>query len=290
VSEPATECGRCEAPTADGAHLCTGCTRKLTAALWQVPEAALDLEDAETRQTRVRRPESAGGAGRSLVWDEAAAKAREQLQTTLTRWVTWTREAHTVSRINPDPDARAMILTTAPQAPRTQRPADLAAWLTRFTQWLRHRPESTQLYAELQDALTAAREAVDAPERIYFHGYCLHKDDEHGTCTARLYTAESTGPITCPRCSHVHEARTLRDKMLAAAHERMLTATEVTRLLSRPPFQLIGAHDVANWTKRGILTPTGKDPRGRALYRVGDVILTRAEMDERHNRKGTTAA
>jgi hypothetical protein len=285
----ATTCGVCAAPTIDGAHLCHKDTNRLRAALWRVPAAINQLTIAETRQAHIRNPDAPATPGRSLVWNEAAARARENIEALLRSWAAYVRDNH-LTRIE-HPETRELVRILRPAPPTSPNPGDVAVWLTRHIGWLRRQYTAPDVLDELTCALDEAHTVIDAPERIHFHGYCLHEDEEHGVCTARLYTTDNDAErfIACPRCGHLHEAHSLRRKMLAAASDRHLTATDLTRLLSRPPFELIGAHDVANWAKRGIITPAGHDHRKRHVYRVGDVILAKARMDERRQ-KGTTAA
>lgn len=259
-----TVCQLCRKHSGDNAPVCTTCAHHTHTALHTVADwLAEDLDTLLTRQTRYGTPTTphTHTPDPPLPCDLRATEARTILHTTLTAWATTIRDA-----IGGTPPARL---------------APLAAWLTHYTDWLRHAPYAPQANDEIQAAVTQALRLVDIPPRPEYAGHCT-------TCGQPVYAVHLRPGLPCrrPGCTGTvpdpHQARLDR---LRALDDTLMTPAEASTCLARAgltltPSAIRGHARRGNLSQRGtrrILTRSQQPGTARRtvtvpVYRFGDIL------------------
>ena len=250
-------CDFCHLPnSADHAAIDPACTELLRGLLGNVRAALDELTTSLTRQTRI----GAGSGGRKgserpLPFDLAASEAADALLArTVTRW--------------------AMDIWRATQSPlKTIPPTDPIAYLLARVDQIRFRGYAVTLMLELQAALDAAWATVDIAAEYVEAGLCDH-------CGSRLRAHPIDLMITC-QCGKTYDVYSKRQRLVAEAEDRWLTAKEIERLVdvflrtgaSEKVKRRIPSGSVRAWASRGEIEMRGFGADGRSpVYRLGDVF------------------
>jgi hypothetical protein len=286
-------CPTCTKLIQGAAAICSGCANHLTLTLLRVPAVVADLEITLARED-VRRSTSGGGGddGKPLPFHVGAGKAHDDLKAILVSWARLVSEEREWFELAKDADGKAMFTEDGPvtihHATTDLTCADtgpsIARWLALYVQdWLAYHPAAPEAHDEIMCAIQDARAAVDIPEEVVLVGVCRQADKEGIVCTARLYAETRAKAVVCPACGTAHSVKSRQQQALAAAEDKVLTLTQITRGLTRSGVA-ISQNTVRSWVRRGKLEPaydkkghTRRDTRGVAMYRVGDVLDLYAE-------------
>lgn len=273
VSPPLNRCGvaGCDQPTGD-AYLCARCAHRLVGDLVAVPWLLNHLAITLARADRVGAPLGATSAGTPLPFRWRATQAAVTLTLTLDPWV------RRVAR------QRGLVLDVEPTA------LALVGWLATHIAYVRQCPDAAELVDEVRYAIDQVRRAIDRPPALFYGGPC-------DACNRDLYCgADDLGRPTVAviqcACGRTYDTASRRDKLLAAAHDMLATATEIAQALPSLYGRRIPVDTIRSWINRGRLIPRAWLHRGavytqrqadhdRPLCRIGDVIDLARLRDER---------
>jgi hypothetical protein len=209
-----------------------------------------DLDVTLSRQTS-RMGRGGHGASVPLAFDPRASEAGWVLRSALVGWVRQLQEAKPEEW--PDNTAQAM-----------------AAWLSVRLQRLVRHPAAGEAHGEITDAVRAAQRVTDrAPER-QFAGRCA--------CGAALYAKPGAGKVQCRDCdAEPVDVGTQLDQMRDQVRDRLAHPTAAAALLARLEIKAPES-TIRRWAAQGRILAHGTDPRGRNLYRIGDILDTITQM------------
>jgi len=246
-------CEACNARPAPDATVCITCMDHLISEIASVGAyhgLAYDLDIAMAKLSKFR-PSPGGRSGsdeRPLMIDERASDAAGHLKAALARW------------------ARVIVDDTGAEQP-SDALAGIAFWMRRRVRWLAYHHEAAKAYEEICDAVRAARIAVDRPRDRVYSGPC--------DCGRDLYAWPGDAWAVCRGEEHEEplmwpvDAR--REWLLQQAADFVGTTSQVAAALSRHDRPVTPAV-IRGHAFRGNLRPVWADSRGRALYRLGDVL------------------
>ncbi|MFC0706590.1 hypothetical protein [Cellulomonas uda] len=169
--------------------------------------------------------------------------------------------------------ARAIAEVRAHPRPRRDLCA-LAEWLLGQLGWLAFNDDGPRRVQVLTEAVVMARAVIEHPhdDRAY-RGRCAAVVDGE-ECTAPLYAKPTAPTATCRRCGAEHDVSTQRDRLLAEARERRVTATQAALALQGMGVPVMPS-TVRSWVHRGALVAQGsaRSTTGSRtpVYRLGDV-------------------
>jgi LSD1 subclass zinc finger protein len=234
---PADHCDRQMPGTS---QICGACAAQLGRALADVPFLAAQLGVTLARQS------SKASGGRSatvpLPYDQRAAEAAWVLRSALTGWV----------RLLADDDRPADDL------------ASMARWLTQRHHALTRHPAADEAHGEITSAVRQAERAIDRRAERWYAGRC-------GDCDTDLYARPGAAMVRCAACPAEYDVDDRRQELLAAAEDTLAGAALIAQALTSLG-QPVTPERLRQWAHRGRIVAHGADQRGRALYRVGDVI------------------
>lgn len=269
-------CGR---PIPDTAYTCPTCQTELARSLRRAAELWPHLQATVARQTTVtasprtsrpRRPATGPACpwcthpscqgvrrGQAAARSEPAAAREDKLVFDIAvseiSWVTqetinaWTRYISTRRGWAVSTDTAARLL-----------------WLAWNTNWLAHQSEAHNAYDELGKLENLIENAIAQPQATWYAGPCSQ-------CGRDLYADVGADYVECPTCWLHYDVHARRDELLQAVEDQLERAAELARALAG--FGLdVTRHRIATWEARGIIIRHGTDPKGRPLYRVGDII------------------
>ncbi len=282
-------CGRCGRPVADNAYVDTRCAGELARALGEAGDL---VDEAAVTAARLARY---GTGGRPAVEDQlpynwAATDALWAVGNVLTTWARHVIETrgNAPGRAGPTigPLCRAGLSCkhTSCQTIRTRalpHPVARAAhWLATQTEWLRHRPEAVEAVDELLDACALLRRTADRPPQMWYAGPC--DPQRPPQCAGELYALPGASAVRCRECGMRHDAAERREWLLDAARDSLANATLLATALTALGLKVTPSM-VYNYADRGRIVAHGTDERGRALYRVGEVIDIVTELAARRS-------
>jgi hypothetical protein len=170
---------------------------------------------------------------------------------------------------------RSPVDWTAAQA-RDNLETQLAICGTDITQ-IRRAPRAGRLLHTLATAITTAYRTIDRPPNRHFLGQC-HARSGDLVCHAELWAHSGTRTVTCTQCETRHDVGGRQATLLAAAADRLATATDIANALTTLDHPITAAR-IRKWKQRGRLL---ERPEGSKLYRLGDVIeLLADDIDRR---------
>lgn len=281
----------CTSSCPDNAYLCLACSSELRDLLTGMPQLLDELETTITRQARV----GSGDGGRKSAETPVPFHGRAgQLASTLqSALVTWAR--HVTETRGIEIQLRRPIYgpyhplcphETCAQIQRlTEHPEGVAAvWMAGHVDWLRHRQEVTEAFAELVSLHRRAHHVIDRAPDLWYCGPC-------DICSADLYARAGATLVQCrtPQCDFRIEVADRREWLLRAAEDMLANATDLARAVTALG-QTVTPERVRKWADRGRLIAKGVEawrmtPAGeqtyRPTYRIGDVLNLLAADAER---------
>ena len=260
----------CDLPAKSG-YMCGACQAELQRALASVPGVLGDLDVTLSRQTS-RMGRGGHGAAVPLAFDARASEAGWVLRNTLVGWVRIMQEG-LIPGIGPvcldceHPSCRWIAYSHSEPA---NTPQSMAAWLSRGLERLVRHPAASEAHGEITTAVRAAQRVTDrAPER-QFAGRCA--------CGAALYAKPGAGKVQCRDCdAEPVDVGTQLDQMRDQVRDRLAHPTAAAALLARLEIKAPES-TIRRWAAQGRILAHGTDPRGRNLYRIGDILDTITQM------------
>jgi ribosomal protein L37AE/L43A len=285
-------------PIHDNAYICAGCGQTLTKALHHIADLFAELDVTLTRQACIGSTNGAplpmevdpdplpknviiwGVAVQPLPFHLGASEVRRAVINVVTTWARIILEE------------RGMDLPPIPEPPigpvcnpteckhqsctvirwhiQDSETVHAAKFIGEYVWWLRHRPEAPEAFKDLTLADRDLERVIDRPAPMKYAGPC-------NICRKDLYVREGAAMVECRPCGMTYDMDQRREYLLKCAEDRLERAAQIARAvtdLGSP----ISADRIRKWAERGRLLPHATDPRGRPLYRVGDVTeLLRSE-------------
>lgn len=282
-------CGR----PADGAFICSSCTRALEIALGNISSYWADLDTVKARQTRYG--DTGGGRGGdkpipidvrfgALEWVEkldaegrivgmepwipVGTALQDAVKNTIS---TWTRIVMDEKPLLHGPVHPACLHVGCSTLRRSRWPADTVGSCCRYllghADWMRTKDWAPDILDEMDDLEAQLRRMIDRPADKLFVGYCTE-------CDLPLNAKPGAPQVTCRGCEKVFSVEASRDAMWIAAQDALGTASEIARAISWLGNQPVTAERIRKWVERDRLERKGwLTVRGRDLptYRIGDV-------------------
>jgi hypothetical protein len=270
------DCLVCHTPTHDF-FLCASCWNELAVNLADLAgyqrnangqrmiPMAVELDVVLSRQDRLGKVmvQVTGTTERPLPVNLHAGLVRDRLAAVLAAWVAY------LSRGSADPHA-SMITD--------------AQWLLWRPHEVRGLHNADELFAQITDAIDAARRVIDNRAVRIFVGECGAEPEDGGTCLAPLWADSSYAMTRCHACDtswpsmerwESYRAR-VKDDRLADVVDKRLGARRMATVLTALGHP-VSEGAVRKWARLGRIEQSGVDDRGRKAYRAGDVLDLLAE-------------
>lgn len=125
-------------------------------------------------------------------------------------------------------------------------------------------PATPEAYRALSVVHRLVETVIDRPADRTYAGPC-------SACSADLYAAAGSLAVVCEPCGLEYDIEPRREYLLGVVEDQLATATELARALTslgRP----VDSALVRKWAERGRIVAHGRNRRGHAVYRVGDVL------------------
>lgn len=223
-----------------------------------------DLELQVARQNITGDRVGSRGTETPLPFDGTAARIRRGLQRMLAGWV-------------------SELASSREVLPSATIPA-LAAWLLRQFPQLATYPAVDELTADVAKHVAKARHVIDRPEdRVYLGpcktAGCVELGSDRKPRPTSLYALPDETTVSCWQCRVDYDVEERRSELLAAAADRLASATECARALTSLG-EPCTPERIRKWAERGRLVPHGLDPEKHPLYRIADVqeLLVSAQI------------
>ena len=296
---PCLVCGA--AQSSDPAPGCRACAGIMRAKLHGVPSLLGLLADAVAKVDRVdprrelvrsaEHPEDRDAAGRLLPGTAASVAAPIDLDAVRAREDVLDALAlvygPVLAAVAPPCGHWSCDVAEGPlKGPRCPAQArHLEAFTAPAVEWLADQVDVARRLEDFPELLNRLRRAtgrgwalVDQPPGLgWFAGECdaeLEDDEVPGTtvlCGRKLYARLDEGTVRCPACRTVHDVTLRRRRLLDAAEDVLMTATEAARALTALEHP-VTPERVRKWKSREQLAVSGYTLEGRPRYRLGDVL------------------
>lgn len=282
-------CGR----PADGAFICSSCTRALEIALGNISSYWADLDTVKARQTRyggagggrggdkpipidvrfgalewVEKLDAEGRIVAMEPWIPVGTALQDAVKNTIS---TWTRIVMEEKPLLHGPVHPACLHVGCSTLRRSRWPADTVGSCCRYllghADWMRTKDWAPDILDEMDDLEAQLRRMVDRPADKLFVGYCTE-------CDLALHARIGAPQAKCRGCEKVYGVEASRDGMWVEAQDKLGTAAEISRAISWLGQTSITADRIYKWVERKRLTQRGHVTyRGREvpIYRIGDV-------------------
>lgn len=254
MSEQICNCGT---PTRDSQYVCENCLGELAKKLGEVPWTVEQLEITLTKTRGIDYTTLGGAAGASvpLPLDARAFEASTALRQALVTWVRFCDEEQ-----------------IRHQSPMVGLPADDLVAMSRWLLWridgLGLSDMGWDAVSEITRAVGRCRMVIDRPAEKQYAGPC--------ECGRDLYAKPKAKLTKCRSCEREYDVEEMRDWMRKAASGRLVTAREGTTLLGR--FDLPTAQKtIDSWHERKRIIDHGKNPDGKFVYLIDDLIALAAQ-------------
>lgn len=296
-----SDCHACTRPVSD-ANLCRSCIDQLAVDLRALiggthpvflPKKATEqraaaasrgligeLEDTLTRQARTGQRNGGRSADTPMPFHLGASVDLETLRDGLAFW------------------ARTIATTRGITVDAARHPAELAAWLLRWSGEVAQHQDAAELHGDVLAMTAAARRTIDRAADLRFVGPCDgHKASElpaDGTCGEDLYAAIHAREVVCRTedCKAVYPIEERRAWLLEQAVDQLRTARQLAYELPWIAGITINQKTIGMWAARGKLErylPHPDDPTA-ARFRVGAVIELARSMAEQQAHKQANGA
>lgn len=136
-------------------------------------------------------------------------------------------------------------------------------YLSRHLSDLVHMPWADEAWDEITHATESIERMVDRRPAALFAGRCA-------VCKRDLYATAGDEMVECRPCDMTYKMSDQRQSMLDELDDRLVRASEAAHILPGLG-TVVSRKDIDRWAFRGLLTPHGRDERGRPLYRVSEV-------------------
>lgn len=257
-------CVICDRPMPDTAFACSTCATRIGRQLATIAELTPDARAVAARQTRRGAAVRGSGHERALPFDPKATEMLDDAQNALTTWVRYVA------------DERGVEVPSVPVGGRTgESEGDAmvvaAQWLTSHLTWFRHRgPEVVEFARDVTTVTRILHSIVDPPRQKRYAGPCPTTIDGE-TCGTDLYARAGQGVAACRVCGWEYNVDAQQAWMREQVRERLARPVEIAGILGQLGFA-VAYSTIAAYVAKGQIVAVEVDGRGRALYRIGDVM------------------
>lgn len=298
-----SDCHACSRPVSD-ANLCRSCLDQLTIELRALiggsnpvilPKKAgeqrtiaanrgliAELEDTLTRQARTGQRNGGRSAETPMAYHLGASVDLETIRDGLGFW------------------ARTIATTRGITVDAARHPAELAAWLLRWSGEIAQHADAAELHGDVLAMTNAARRTIDRAADLRFVGPCDgHKASDlpaNSTCGEDLYVTMHAREAVCRTedCKAVYPIEERRAWLLEQAVDQLRTARQLAYELPWIAGITVNVKVIGMWAARGKITkllPHHADPDQITRFRVGEVIeYARSLAEETASRQANGAA
>lgn len=258
-------CVRCGSPLADGAYACARCSAVAARQLAEIVELIDAARDVAQRQARRGdRNGSSGKPGSQMpisLWDtERLNQVRDQL--------------HRVGG-----KVWAIRNTYPPFATGVDPIAVIARWLPTQLDWLRHRSDADDTFATIAAAVRIIASVANGPTAGRYAGPCSTAGPDGKACGEDVTARPGSAIGTCKACGAEYDVDEQQEWMRKEIEGYLARPAEIAGVLLRLGFP-IGYSTIAAYAAKGQIIAHGSDEKGRALFRIGDVIDLRIEANK----------
>jgi hypothetical protein len=265
-------CTTCPRPVPDVAYGCAYCATDLAQRLDQLAAVLPEIAVTVSRQDRMTAGGvRSAGAEVPLPYRDLVADRGRALQGELVTW------------------ARLVLAETGRPLTGTTGSA-LCRYLGEAVGWARYQQHWPEYYATLRPLFGRTLGLIDRPaDRVYL-GPCRSVLANGETCYVDVLARPGAATGTCRECGAVHDVGESREWLLASLIDVLLRPAEIATLLRGFGDSSVGYSTIAAYVASGQVLAHGEDGRGRATFRVGDVLDVRTRLRRRSTRRGEVLA
>ena len=268
------KCGGCLPRLAEDGYSCPRCASVAAENLGTVAEVALAVSDAANRLSSGSGGGGSGKPGSRLPLDLGARSRLDGVEGSLYGWARHVAEERGVRPpglpVAPKPTIGPVCRTryecTHGSCKAIRDPAHVpvllavvAGWLAGHLDWLAHRPEAGEAFADFTACARALRGVVRGPAEQRFIGPCE-------ACDGDVYVRDGADTGRCKNCGHEVDRADREQWLDEVRREWLFTAKDIADAYG------LNVKTIRSWADRGHLIARGADRDGRPLYNVGDVL------------------
>lgn len=263
MSDPT--CVRCGRPTLDG-YACSGCTAKAGEQLQTVADMTPAARDVAHGLSHRGGGGASGKPGSRPPGDLDAMIRLGDVQNTLT----------TLARDIAETRGAQFVSTAFAGRGVTDPLVQAARWLSGQLEWIRHAADGPEAYAirAFDEIDTCARKIAgiaNGREPGRYAGPCGYVDDEGTLCGEDVESRPGATSARCKACGSTYDVNARQEWMRGEIEGYLARPVEIAGVLLRLGFP-VGYSTIAAYAAKGQLIAHGSDEKGRALFRIGDVI------------------
>lgn len=295
------ECSGCLPRATDG-NACETCAARAAGHLAVIVELTPDARAVAHRQSR----RTAGGGSRSKPGssppiDLDATERLDEIQNSLTGWARHVAGERGVGMpFAGGTDLDQIVLC--------------AEWLSRHLEWLRHRREVAEFMGDIAAAARRITGIINGPIPGRYAGPCsalvddpdqpcpvdcachngpYYECDEPGGCGSvgcgrricgqDVTSRPGSNDAACQACGARYDVDEQQKWMRGQIEDHLAEPVEIAGVLLRLGFP-VGYSTIAAYAAKGQLVAHGHDEKGRALFRIGDVLDLRMAATKRVRR------
>lgn len=280
------DCDVCAQPQPDAAYACAKCAIKARRWLDTIAEVAGSARDIAHGERLRGAPAAVGTSSDDRLPINPTARQRfEHASGTVITWARHVSETRGMPVTDRPPAAGPLCAAAARRLDcwhrsctairETTDPLAVAAWwLLGHVEWLRHRQEAAEAFADIAAAGRDLQRLADRPPDLVVVGAC--------ECGHVLYAPQRASVARCRECGQSWDVERSRDILREHLDGMLLTAAEIATMavIGDPDANRSRVRKLINqWASRGRITARGHSPDGDQLYRFGEVntLLTPTE-------------
>lgn len=253
-------CVCCTRPTADG-YACTGCANRAAGHLATLIDLTPDARDVAHGLNSRGDGGTGGKPGSRPPGDIEAMGRLSDVQNTLS----------TLAR-----DIAAARGVQEPDAGRLDVIVVASRWLAGQLEWLRHalddaEPFASRAFDEIDACARRVYGMANGPVPGRYAGPCSQTDAEGKVCGEDVTARPGAAVGACKVCGSEYDVDEQQAWMRGEIEGYLARPVEIAGVLLRLGFP-VGYSTIAAYAAKGQLIAHGSDEKGRALFRIGDVI------------------
>lgn len=258
-----TQCVRCGRPMADQAYACSSCSARAGRQLDEIASLTAAARAVAHRQSNRGEGGGSNKPGSSPPIDFGTSERLDEIQNDLLGWARHVAETRGIG----------LTVTTTGADPI----ALIARWLTPQLEWLRHQPEAGEALESIGAAAHRLVAIINGPTPGRYAGPCGNVLEGGQECGEDVTSRPGSNLATCKACGAGYDVDEQQEWMRGQIEDHLARPVEIAGVLLRLG-NPIGYSTIAAYAAKGQLVPHGHDEKGRALYRIGDVLDLRMGM------------
>jgi hypothetical protein len=273
----ADDCGGCLPRQATEGYCCDVCTDRTASQLTAIAELADDARAVARGEVRRGAGGASGKPGSQSPLNDGATDALDAVTNALT----------TIAR---DIAGTRGLQIPVDAATPTDPLARVCSWLSGQLAWARHatddqgQPYAVAFFAEVADRAWRIRSLVNGREPGRYAGPCGYVDEDENLCGEDVEARPGASHATCRACGSRYDVEQRQAWMRHAIEDQLARPVEIARILLQLGFP-IGYSTIAAYAAKGLIAAHGHDGQGRPRYRIGDVLATRINAENKTSRR-----